>query len=234
MANVLKHKFVSPKADVGDSALVRPVNWNDEHVFAGGTTDDDVLVWKASEPDKSTWKSIYTLLKKILTVKGGLIVYNGTDVVEVPPGTNGKVLAANSAVAAGVEWVQHLPTGTVVEWMTATPPSGWIICDGSNVSRTGANAALFALWGTTFGAGNGSTTFGLPDFPGKVSVAQDVGDSDFNQVGEVGGSKTAVTGAPSASDTAQGGLDGNFGTNTHTHTVSVMQPYITVYKIVKL
>ncbi|MCE5274869.1 MAG: tail fiber protein [Deltaproteobacteria bacterium] len=56
----------------------------------------------------------------------------------------------------------QVPAG-IVEWMAAsTAPVGWLKCNGANVSRT-AYAALFAAVGTTFGAGNGTTTFNLPD-----------------------------------------------------------------------
>jgi microcystin-dependent protein len=56
------------------------------------------------------------------------------------------------------------PTGSVIMYGAATAPSGWKLCDGSAVSRTGDNAALFAILGTTYGVGDGSTTFNLPDF----------------------------------------------------------------------
>lgn len=53
-------------------------------------------------------------------------------------------------------------TGLIMAWPVATPPSGWILCDGSAVSRAGFSA-LFALIGTTYGIGDGSTTFNLPN-----------------------------------------------------------------------
>jgi microcystin-dependent protein len=59
-----------------------------------------------------------------------------------------------------------IETGTVAMWMTETPPSGWLELDGSAISRTGVNADLFALFGTTYGIGNGTTTFNLPDMRG--------------------------------------------------------------------
>jgi microcystin-dependent protein len=54
-------------------------------------------------------------------------------------------------------------SGDLKMWPSSTAPTGWLNCDGSAVSRT-ANKALFAVIGTTFGAGDGSTTFNLPDF----------------------------------------------------------------------
>ena len=55
-----------------------------------------------------------------------------------------------------------LPAGSVIIWTTGTAPAGWLLCDGSARSRT-TYAALFALVGTTYGAGNGSSTFNIPD-----------------------------------------------------------------------
>lgn len=59
-----------------------------------------------------------------------------------------------------------LPAGAVSFFSMSYAPSGWLIADGSAVSRT-AYAALFAAIGTTFGAGDGSTTFNLPDLRGE-------------------------------------------------------------------
>lgn len=58
------------------------------------------------------------------------------------------------------------PTGTVIMWATATPPAGYLECNGAAISRT-TNAALFSVLGTTYGAGDGSTTFNLPDLRGE-------------------------------------------------------------------
>ncbi|MBP2638859.1 MAG: exported protein of unknown function [Firmicutes bacterium] len=54
-----------------------------------------------------------------------------------------------------------VPTGAVQAFAMTTVPSGWLACDGSTVSRTDY-AELFALIGTAFGEGDGSTTFALP------------------------------------------------------------------------
>ena len=61
--------------------------------------------------------------------------------------------------------VARLPAGFVAAWPGHTPPDGWLVCNGATVSRT-TYADLFAAIGTTFGAGDGSTTFKLPDYQG--------------------------------------------------------------------
>ena len=60
-----------------------------------------------------------------------------------------------------------LPTGMIMMWPIATAPQGFIVCDGSAVSRT-TYASLFAVIGTTYGVGNGTSTFNLPNTAGNV------------------------------------------------------------------
>lgn len=60
-----------------------------------------------------------------------------------------------------------LPIGAVTMWATSTAPSGWLLCNGQAVSRT-LFAALFSVIGTTWGAGDGSTTFNVPNTAGRV------------------------------------------------------------------
>ena len=59
----------------------------------------------------------------------------------------------------------NLPAGTIQMYAGATAPSGWVLCNGAAISRT-TNASLFAICGVTYGVGDGSTTFNVPDFAG--------------------------------------------------------------------
>ena len=83
--------------------------------------------------------------------------------------------AASAKVADSVVWENVsgrpdlsalIPPGTIIHYAGRTVPSGWLICNGANVSRTDY-AALFAAIGTIYGAGNGTTTFGLPNLDGR-------------------------------------------------------------------
>lgn len=65
-----------------------------------------------------------------------------------------------------------LPIGLLCDFAGPTAPARWVLCFGQNVSRT-TYAALFAVLGTTYGAGDGTTTFGLPDLRGRVTFAKD-------------------------------------------------------------
>jgi len=63
------------------------------------------------------------------------------------------------------------PVGTGKLWFTNTPPSGYLICDGTAISRT-TYAALFAIIGSIWGNGDGSTTFNLPDLRQKFPMGK--------------------------------------------------------------
>lgn len=78
------------------------------------------------------------------------------------------------------------PSGTIIDFAGASAPAGYLACPitQTNVSRT-TYAALFAAIGTTWGAGDGSTTFGLPWFPADYVASQSNGNVGTKSVGEV-------------------------------------------------
>jgi microcystin-dependent protein len=83
-----------------------------------------------------------------------------------------------------------LPIGTIVPFGSNTIPENWLLCDGSAVSRT-TYQTLFNTIGTTYGAGDGFTTFNLPDLRGRVSVGKS-SDTEFDTLGETGGEKKHI------------------------------------------
>jgi microcystin-dependent protein len=64
------------------------------------------------------------------------------------------------------------PAGSLMPYAGASAPSGWLLCFGQEINRS-TYAALFAVLGTTYGAGDGSTTFAVPDLRGRVIAGQD-------------------------------------------------------------
>jgi microcystin-dependent protein len=72
-------------------------------------------------------------------------------------------------VYGGTEVVPFVPTGSVQMFAAAAAPLGYLLCDGAAVSRT-LYADLFAVIGVTYGAGNGTTTFNLPDLRGRAPI----------------------------------------------------------------
>ncbi|HEU0115396.1 MAG TPA: tail fiber protein [Thermomicrobiales bacterium] len=116
-----------------------------------------------------------------------------------------------------------LPTGSIVAYAAATPPSGWLLCDGSAVERT-AFAALFAAIGTNYGVGDGSTTFNLPNLKGRLPVGRDAGQSEFDVLGESGGAKSVTLTAAQSGSPAHGHGVGSLATaaaGSHSHTFGV-------------
>jgi microcystin-dependent protein len=96
--------------------------------------------------------------------------------------------------------------GAIVAYAGPSAPTGWLFCFGQNVSRT-AFAQLFGVIGTTFGIGDGSTTFGLPDLRGRFVAGVDAG------AGRLTG---AQTGGLSATLGAVGGEQGHATTLAET------------------
>jgi len=77
-----------------------------------------------------------------------------------------------------------MPTGTILPFAGSTEPAGFLLCDGAAVSRT-TYAKLFDVIGTSYGPGDGSTTFNLPDLRGRIGVG--IGGSGVSNLGDVGG-----------------------------------------------
>ena len=79
------------------------------------------------------------------------------------------------------------PIGAIQDFAGSSAPAGWYLCYGQNVSRT-TYASLFAVIGTTYGAGDGLTTFGLPDCRGRATFGQDnMGGTPANRITVAGG-----------------------------------------------
>ena len=116
--------------------------------------------------------------------------------------------------------------GSIYMYAGSTAPSGFLICDGSAVSRT-IYADLYSEIGTTYGSGDGSSTFNLPDLTGRVIV----GVSSSHSLGDTGGEEahTLMTSEiPSHSHSIQAHGHGNSITATTPKLVhSITQPAFT-------
>lgn len=86
-----------------------------------------------------------------------------------------------------------IPVGTVMHFAGSTAPAKWNLCDGSAISRT-TYASLFSAIGTTYGVGDGSTTFNVPDTRGRVMASPDSGTGRLYSWGlGTGGGESAHT-----------------------------------------
>lgn len=84
-----------------------------------------------------------------------------------------------------------VPIGAVVDFAGSNPPTKYLMCNGQEVSRTDY-AELFAVIGTTWGAGNGSTTFNVPNLQGRTTIGVGTNDGATYNLGSRDGSKNAV------------------------------------------
>jgi microcystin-dependent protein len=131
------------------------------------------------------------------TVGGNLAVTGTATFTGIPSGptasagTNTTQLATTAFVLSNAN-----PTGGIMMWGTGTAPTGWLLCAGAAVSRS-TYAALFAVIGTTFGVGDGSTTFNVPNYTNRMPYGATLAST--------GGSADAIV-------------------VSHTHTATVTDP----------
>ena len=115
---------------------------------------------------------------------------------------------------ANLTGIEGTATGTILPWSTVTPPSGFLECDGTAASRT-TYAALFAVIGTTYGVGDGSTTFNVPNLSDNVAV----GKSNNKALGSTGGANTVTPTGNVAGSTANATLS-TAQLASHTHGIT--------------
>lgn len=118
--------------------------------------------------------------------------------------------AYDKAVSVGI------PTGAIQMWPTATAPTGFLLCDGSAVSRT-TYSTLYGVIGNTFGAGDNSTTFNLPNYVDRMPI----GAGTIAAISITGGSKDAVVVTHSHTATSTVTDPGHNHTYTRYSTINV-------------
>jgi microcystin-dependent protein len=130
--------------------------------------------------------------KNPMTTQGD-VIYGGASgaPTRLAKGTASQVLTMNAGATAP-EWadasgVSSMPSGAVLPYAGSSAPGGYLLCDGSAVSRS-TYSDLFTALSTTYGSGDGSTTFNLPDLRGRVPVGKST-DTEFDTLGETGGEK---------------------------------------------
>jgi microcystin-dependent protein len=102
---------------------------------------------------------------------------------------------------ANLTGIEGIPTATIVPWSSSSVPTGFLECNGAAVSRS-TYSALFAIIGTTYGAGDGASTFNLPDLQDNVAV----GKSGTKALASTGGANTVASTGNIAGSTANATL----------------------------
>lgn len=134
---------------------------------------------------------------------------------KIRPGSANDIIGVSNNTAAWISSRLLVPVGSMTAYAGTIAPAGWLLCDGTAVSRS-LYADLFSVISTTFGSGDGSTTFNLPDLRGRVPVGLDnLGGVDAgrlsvaNTLGGSGGAETHTL------------TTGEIPSHTHANTATV-------------
>ncbi len=143
-------------------------NWPDEFIVVTGTLDANGYITPAS------------MTQMLAHQDSGDIIIDGF----VPGYTDvGNTADQVAIIKQNTYWADRVverlaPAGAVLDYAGSTVPTGWLECDGSAISRT-TYADLFAAIGTTWGDGDGSTTFNLPNAAGRSRIGAGTGGFTF-------------------------------------------------------
>jgi microcystin-dependent protein len=171
-------------------------------------------------------------------------------------GSSDQVLKTNGSGTLSWTTVSGSPSGSITMYGGSSAPTDWLLCGGAAVSRS-TYSALFSVIGTTYGAGDGSSTFNLPDFGGKGPMGYKSDNSKFDALAETSGEEThtlTTDEMPAHTHTLRritGGSSTDSGYSYGTSTYSshdnpsiastgggsahdVLDPYLTVNFIIKI
>lgn len=109
---------------------------------------------------------------------------------EISIDTSSKNLRIHDGSTAG--GYEVIPAGTIVAYGGATAPAGWLLCDASAVSRT-TYARLFAIIGTAFGVGDGTTTFNVPELRDRLTLGKGTNNATLGASGTAAAASGVIT-----------------------------------------
>ena len=183
----------------GIRKIVAPLNQTKIYIISNETTGGYDITIGAST-------GAYITIPNGVTAQ---VYTDGTNFYSSQTGSAGDFYVNGNATVEGTLIVNGasniVPAGTINMWPTASAPSGYLLCAGAAVSRS-TYAALFAVIGTTFGSGDGSTTFNLPNYTNRMPYG--------TTVGATGGTADAIVVAHTHTGTSNG------QSNDHTHYVA--------------
>jgi microcystin-dependent protein len=109
---------------------------------------------------------------------------------EISIDTSSKNLRIHDGSTAG--GYEIIPAGTIVAYGGATAPTGWLLCDAAAVSRT-TYARLFAIIGTAFGVGDGTTTFNVPELRDRLTLGKGTNNATLGATGTAAAASGVIT-----------------------------------------
>lgn len=234
--------------------------------YGATVTRDSATQLTVAGVDATTWFTAGRRVKVVGTTTGyGFVVSSSysspntavtvtMDAADVPTSPT-LALVHHSATLSQSAFV-GIPTGCCLPYSGAVAniPGGFLLADGSEVSKTTYAALWAAFGGHLYGTPSSpSTHFLLPDMGGRVTVGYDAGDADYSTVGNLGGSKTlAIASASTANESAHvhqyyrpadGANADSYAGSAHSHSVNLpvesggahenRQPYVAMAYIVK-
>ena len=198
--DIRKKMWVKGSDTASATTVTVPTNGNFFHIT--GTTE---IQGFSSVNDGFTIRVVFDNALNLTHSAGSLILPGGTSILTVAGDSAvfvndtaaiWRCISYTSAASSGV------PSGFVGPYAGSSAPSGWLLCFGQAISRT-AYAGLFTTISTTYGSGDGSTTFNLPDLRGRVIAGKDdMGGTSANRLtNQPGGLNGDVLGATGGAET---------------------------------
>ncbi len=150
-------------------------------------------------------------------VTGSLIVGGGVGIMgRLNVSDNISTLSSLYASSIYQNGYLLVPPGVIMPYSAAAAPSGYLLCDGSAISRT-TYADLYSIIGILYGSGNGTTTFNVPNLSDRFILTK---GSIYTSLGTTGGSSTKTLSTSEMPAHTHDGTTLANGTHTHTGTVS--------------
>lgn len=171
--------------------IITPGNTADTALLIKGLAAQTGLLLDVQD---STAASKASITNAGLLTAVNITATSGMTAPTMAPGTNTTAVATTAFVTAAVVagTPSGIPAGSIFAWGGSAAPAGFLLCDGSAVSRT-TYATLFGAISTDWGTGDGSTTFNLPDPRGKALIGAGTGSGLTNRVRATsGGAETLV------------------------------------------
>ncbi len=169
-----------------------------------------------SEIDGSTTNEIQTISRNGLNVNLSIGGGSFTDSVNIYTAGSG-IDITNNVISTTVGGSSGLPTGTILPYAGGVVPSGYLLCNGSEVDRT-TYASLYSVLGDAWGEGDGSTTFNLPDFRGRFLRGVDHGAGNDPDAG----SRSSINSGGNSGDMVGSYQEDTF--ESHRHSATVRMP----------